>query len=64
MAGVVSCNEDATAGAVKAGDLLVSSPNPGYAVRADSPAAGTILGKALEALPAGTGTIRVLVVLR
>ena len=64
VAGIVTCNVDATAGAIRPGDLLVSSPNAGYAVRADAPSPGTIVGKALQALEGGTGTIRMLVVLR
>ena len=46
----MTCNVDATLGAIRPGDLLVSSPNAGYAVRSDAPAPGTIVGKALEAL--------------
>jgi hypothetical protein len=61
---VASVRVDAGYGAVRAGDLLVSSPAPGAAMRAEGPAAGTILGKALEPLDSGLGTIRVLVVLR
>ena len=33
-------------------------------MRADEPAPGTVLGKALEPLNAGTGAIKVLVMLR
>ncbi|HET8948378.1 MAG TPA: hypothetical protein VFQ07_15465, partial [Candidatus Polarisedimenticolia bacterium] len=61
---VASVRVDAGYGAIRAGDLLVSSPAPGAAMRAEGPAAGTILGKALEPLESGLGTIRVLVVLR
>jgi len=64
LAGVVSCRVDATYGAIWPGDLLVTSPTPGHAMRADAPLAGTMLGKALEALEEGTGTIDVLVMLR
>jgi len=35
-------------GRVRKGDLLVTSAIPGYAVANNSPAAGTIIGKALE----------------
>jgi hypothetical protein len=52
---------DASYGAIAPGDLLVASPNPGYAMHADSPQAGSIIGKALEALPSGTGLIPVMV---
>lgn len=64
VAGIVTCNVDATGGAIRPGDLLVSSPSPGFAMRAEAPAPGTVIGKALEALPGQTGVIRVLVVLR
>jgi hypothetical protein len=64
LAGVVACNVDATYGAVWPGDLLVTSPTPGHAMRADAPLPGTMLGKALEPLPEGVGTISVLVILR
>jgi hypothetical protein len=64
MAGVVSCKVDAAYGAIWPGDLLVTSPTSGHAMRTDSPLPGTIVGKALEALEEGTGLIRVLVMLR
>jgi hypothetical protein len=52
---------DASFGAVQPGDLLVSSPNPGYAMRSDSPAIGTVVGKALGAWKHGLGAVPVLV---
>jgi hypothetical protein len=55
---------DASYGAIAPGDRLVASPNPGYAMRADAPLPGTIVGKALGALPSGTGTIPVIVTLQ
>ncbi len=62
---LVSVKADATAQPIVAGDLLVASPLPGHAMRTpDGAAAGTVVAKALEALPAGTGTIRVLVMSR
>jgi hypothetical protein len=51
---------DASFGAIAPGDLLVASPHAGYAMRASSPAPGTILGKALGALDSGTGLIPVI----
>jgi len=62
--GIVSCKVDATYGAIREGDLLVASPTPGHAMRAENPAQGTVIGKALEPLPNGTGLIKVLVMLR
>jgi hypothetical protein len=54
---------DATYGAISPGDILVSSPNPGYAMRTDTPQYGTIIGKALGDLASGIGSIPVLVTL-
>ncbi len=62
---VAFCNVDGTAGAIEAGDLLVSSSTPGHAMRAgETPAPGTVIAKALEPLDGGTGVIRVLVLSR
>jgi hypothetical protein len=55
---------DAGYGAIHAGDLLVTSPTAGYAMRTIEALPGTILGKALESMETGTGTIRVLVMMR
>jgi len=52
---------DASGGAIKPGDLLVASANAGYAMKSAAPAPGTIIGKALGELAAGTGTIPVMV---
>jgi len=64
FAGIAACKVDATYGPVYPGDLLVSSPTPGHAMRADVASPGTVLGKALEELPAGTAAIRILVMPR
>jgi len=64
FSGIVRCKVDAGYGAVWPGDLLVTSPTPGHAMRDEMPLPGTVLGKALEPLEEGTGTIRVLVMLR
>jgi hypothetical protein len=61
---IVPCRVDATLGAIHAGDLLTSSPSPGFAMRATDATPGTILGKALQSIDRGTGTIRVLVMSR
>jgi hypothetical protein len=61
VVGIAQCRVDATQGSIHAGDLLTTSATPGHARRAVTPAAGTILGKAMEPLEAGTGLIRVLV---
>jgi hypothetical protein len=59
--GFAVVNADATYGVIQAGDLLTSSPTPGHAMATLAPAPGTVIGKALEPLVAGTGAIRVLV---
>ena len=64
FSGVALCKVDADLGAIRAGDLLVTSSTPGHAMRSDNPRPGTILGKALEPLESGTGLISVLVILR
>ena len=61
---IVPCRVDSTFGAIHAGDLLTSSPAPGYAMRATDAAPGTILGKALQDFDGGAGTIRVFVMAR
>ena len=55
---------DAGYGEIRAGDLLTSSYTPGHAMRAIEIVPGTIIGKALEPLDSGTGSIRVLVMPR
>lgn len=56
---------DASYGPIRPGDLLVSSPTPGHAMRAgESPRLGTIIGKALGGLAEGQGAIPVVVTLQ
>jgi len=62
--GILSCKVDAAYAPIREGDLLVASPTPGHAMRADNPAQGTVIGKALEPLASGTGLIKILVMLR
>lgn len=65
LSGTVPCKVDAGFGAIDVGDLLTVSPTAGHAMRAADPAPqGTVLGKALEPLEAGTGMIQVLVMMR
>ena len=64
LAGRVPVKVDASYGAIQAGDLLVASATPGRAMRADQPATGTVIGKAMEALAAGQGTIMMMVLNR
>jgi hypothetical protein len=57
---------DASFGAIKAGDLLTTSTNPGYAMKATdrAQANGAIIGKALGNLDSGTGVVPVMVTLK
>ncbi len=72
QSGRVRIKVDATYGAIRAGDLLVTSPTPGHAMRSEPVTLGdtllhrpgTILGKALEPLSHGKGEILVLLTLQ
>ncbi len=67
LAGRVLCNAIVSeGGAIKIGDLLVTSSKPGYAMKGDPEKIkiGTVLGKALESLEEGEGKISVLVTLQ
>jgi hypothetical protein len=57
-------NADARYGAIRPGDLLVTSATPGHAMSAVAPLPGTVIGKALQPLDAGTGAVRVLLGVR
>ncbi len=63
LAGVVPCKVTAQNGAIAPGDLLTTSDLPGYAMKATDITPGAMVAKALEGLAAGSGKIRVLVVL-
>ena len=64
--GKVYCKVDAEYAAIEVGDLLTTSPTPGHAMKATDPAKafGTVIGKALRSLDAGTGLIPILVTLQ
>lgn len=66
LTGRVYCQADASFGAIKPGDLLTTSSTPGHArkVSEHTRAQGAILGKAMSALPEGTGYVLVLVTLQ
>ena len=55
LAGRVYCNVDATYGAIQPGNLLTTSPTPGYAMKVidHEKAQGAILGKAMQSLEQG-----------
>jgi hypothetical protein len=66
QSGRVRIQADARYGAIRPGDLLVSSPTKGHAMRSkgDKVKPGTVIGKALEALPSGRGEILALLTLQ
>lgn len=61
--GVIPTKVTDEGGAIKRGDLLVSSSKPGYAMKGDPDKvkAGQVIGKALQELASGEGKIKVLV---
>src|SRR6202007_889356 len=63
VVGIVPCKVTAENGPIRAGDLLVTSSTLGHAMRGTDrkKMLGAVVGKALEALPAGSGVIQVLV---
>jgi len=65
LVGTAPVRVTAENGAIRPGDMLVSSSTPGRAMRAGrDPAVGTVVGKALGPLARGSGTIRMLIMLR
>jgi hypothetical protein len=72
QSGRVVIKVDATYGAIKPGDLLVTSPTPGHAMlskpikvgKQTMHRPGTLVGKALEGLSSGKGEILVLLTLQ
>jgi hypothetical protein len=70
--GRVKVRVDATRGAIRVGDLLVTGETPGVAMRSQPlelsgvpiHRPGTLIGKALEPLEKGTGEILVLLSLQ
>jgi hypothetical protein len=66
IVGIVPCKVSAENGPIQPGDLLVSSSTPGHAMKGTdrSRMLGAVVGKALEPLRDGKGTIQVLVTLQ
>lgn len=66
LTGRTYCKVDAGFGAVAVGDLLTTSPTPGYAMKASDPhqAFGAVIGKAMRPLTDGQGMIPILVALQ
>jgi hypothetical protein len=66
VVGIVPCKVSGENGAISAGDLLVASSTPGYAMKATNRArmTGAVIGKALQAMNTKTGKIEILVSLQ
>lgn len=66
VVGIVPTKATAENGPIQTGDLLVTSSQPGYAMKGTdrSRLTGAVVGKALAPLPAGNGVIEVLVTLQ
>lgn len=64
LAGRVPVKVTTENGPIQVGDLLVSSSQPGVAMRCVSDCLGAVIGKALEPLAEGQGTVLALVTLR
>jgi hypothetical protein len=66
LSGRVWCMCDASAGAIRPGDLLTTGDRPGHAMKAQDRdrAQGATLGKAMTALESGQGMVLVLVTLQ
>ncbi len=65
VVGIVPVKASAENGGIQPGDLLVASDTPGHAMRAGANAPnGTVIGKALTGLEAGTDVIQILVMLQ
>jgi len=64
VVGIVPVKASAENGPIAPGDLLTSSATPGHAMRANGEARlGCVIGKALQPLTAGTGKVKMLVIL-
>jgi hypothetical protein len=66
LVGKVYCKVDASFSPIEVGDLLTTSPRPGYAMKASDSAKafGSVIGKALKSLPSGANLIPILVALQ
>ena len=66
LVGKVYCKVDAQYAPIDVGDLLTTSPTPGYAMKANDPlkAFGSVIGKALRPLRAGQSLIPILIALQ
>ncbi|MEE4271495.1 MAG: hypothetical protein V2I67_07475 [Thermoanaerobaculales bacterium] len=62
--GIVPVKATAANGPIRPGDMLTPSAVPGHAMRSREIVPGTVIGKAMEGLKAGEGTVLMLVMLR
>jgi hypothetical protein len=64
LCGKVRCKVDAKNGPIKPGDLIVSSENPGHGMKGKIDSfgkVGSVIGKALEGIESGVGSIMVFI---
>ena len=63
LAGIVKCNVNTENGSIKRGDILVTSSEPGYAMKAEGSRVlqGMIVGTSLGSLEQGKGKIEILI---
>ena len=66
LSGRVYVEADASNGAIQPGDMLTTSDTPGHAMKGTDHARvqGAVIGKAISALPEGSGMVLVLVTLQ
>jgi hypothetical protein len=66
LVGKTYCKVDASYAEIEAGDLLTSSPTPGFAMSVSEPerAVGAVIGKALRPWARGRGLIPILVTMQ
>ncbi len=66
LLGKVNCKVDARYSSIEVGDLLTTSPTPGFAMKASEPgkAFGAVIGKALRPMGTGQGLIPILIALQ
>jgi len=64
--GKVTCQADASFGAIEVGDMLTTSCTAGMAMKTNDPmkAFGAVIGKALTPLASGVGTVDMLITMR
>jgi hypothetical protein len=65
VVGIVPVKASAENGPIRPGDRLIASATRGHAMRATvEPVVGSVVGKALSALPSGTGLVQMLVLVQ